>query len=127
MSRRTGLAVAWSVLILVACSIPGSELPDSALLSHDKVGHFALFFGFGWLWLRVAPGRVGTVLAAGIGYAIGSEAWQAALPLNRSGDVYDVVADVAGLLAGLAVRVWQTRGRSGAASGPGNDPARRVS
>lgn len=108
---RLALAALWTAAILAACSIPGPELQETNLpLSHDKWAHAALFFGFGWLWLRAFPDRLGAVAAAGAAFAAFTEVWQSALPIGRSGDVYDVLADVAGLaLAVGAWHVWRRR------------------
>lgn len=116
MTRPTALALGWSLVILVACSVPGNEIPDAALLSFDKVGHVLLFLGFGWLWMRAVPDRLGVVVIAGAVYAIGTEVWQAMLPLNRSGDPYDAIADGVGLGLGVAFGAWANRRRAAASA-----------
>ncbi|MEM1117291.1 MAG: VanZ family protein [Bacteroidota bacterium] len=105
MSRRTGLAVAWSALILAACSIPGDAFGEyeSILFSFDKLGHLVLFLVFAVLWARAVPGRLGAIALGGVAFAFGSEAWQTLLPFDRAGDLLDVLADVVGLGIGL---VW---------------------
>ena len=104
----TRLAIAWTVAILVACSLPGSSIPDSPVLplSIDKWVHAVMFLGFGSLWLTALPGRGWAVFAAGVAYAVAIEVWQAALPVGRSGDPYDALADVVGLMIGLALAAW---------------------
>jgi VanZ family protein len=106
--RRT-LAIAWSLAILVACSIPGDDLPNVDLpLGPDKWVHAGLFFVLGALWLW-AGARPRTVLLGGLAFAVGTELWQTALPIGRSGDPYDALADAAGLL--LALGLWTYRQR----------------
>ena len=102
------LALLWTLLIAVACAIPGDRLPPTAILTYDKVGHFGLFVGFGFLWALALAGpagrRAGRVFAAGVAYAVFTEVAQQTVPfINRSGDPFDALADVAGLAAGLAL------------------------
>ena len=122
MSRPTGLALTWSLAILAACSIPGDAFGEyeSLLFSFDKLGHLGLFAVFGVLWMRALPGRPGTVLLGGIAFAFASEGWQTLLPFDRAGDLLDVLADVAGLLLGLALATWGPPSLRRAASGPSN-------
>lgn len=119
---RLGAALAWSAVILAACSIPGDAFGEyeSLLFSFDKLGHLALFLVWGILWLRVAPERLGAVLAGGVGFAFASEGWQTLLPFDRAGDLLDVAADVAGLLLGLAWGAFAGRRGRRSASGPSN-------
>lgn len=101
-------------MILALCSVPGPSLPDAEILSFDKVGHFGMFFIGVLLWLWTWPHHTGWVLAAGIAFSAGTEVYQGLVPfLGRSPDVFDVVADVAGLLAGFGGMVWvQARGHA---------------
>ena len=107
------LALAWTLLILALCSIPGDSLPESELFSYDKLGHAGAFAIFAWLWLRAAtPDRTAWVLAGGVAFAIGTELYQGLLPFGRLADPLDALADLVGLLAGfLAYRLW-TRWRA---------------
>ena len=109
MSRR--LAIAWTVLIVAACTVPGNQVPEVELrlVSPDKLVHVGMFLLFGWLWVRAAPSRAGAVVAGGVALAVGIEVWQAALPINRFGDPYDVVADLVGLAIGVALGLWLQR------------------
>ena len=103
-------AVLWSLAVLAACSVPGPDLPDvgDVVLGTDKWAHALLFAGVGWLWLRAYPGKAWAVALGGTAYGIAIEGWQAALPIGRSGDPLDVVADVVGLAAGIAAARWRT-------------------
>lgn len=102
-STRIALALGWVAVVLVLCLIPGQEVPDSRLFEMDKLGHFGMFFVGGLLALWAWPERVGAVVAAGLAMAVLTEGLQGLLPIGRSADVLDAVADVAGLLAGLGL------------------------
>ena len=102
MRQRRTLAALWTLAILAACSVPGGLVPDVRILSMDKVVHVALFFGFGVLW-RCAGASKSTVALAGLGFAVFIEAWQHLLPLQRSADPFDALADLVGLGLALAV------------------------
>ncbi len=119
------LAVLWTVAILVACTVPGSGLPDSDFLpfGQDKWAHAGLFFGFGWLWVRALPARPWLVVLAGVGYAVATELWQASLPTGRSGEVLDALADVLGLALGIAAGLWTLRQREGSPTFRADVPA----
>ncbi len=118
MNRAYVLAIGWTLGILAACSIPGSDLPDLNLdlLRLDKVVHFLLFLGLGWLWLRAVPRthryRFALVIGLGTLYAVGTEVYQGLLPWDRTPDPMDAVANMAGLLTAAGVQRWIER-RSG--------------
>jgi VanZ family protein len=101
---------AFAVVVLVSLAVlfaPGSEVP-SAPPGVDKLVHGALFLGLALTGLWAGIGR--SVLGAGlIGYAAVSEVIQGLAPLNRSASVADWLADVVGVLLGLAVWVWARR------------------
>ena len=80
-------------------SVPGLDKLVHALL-------FLLLAGTAALRLGATP----LVLTLVLAYAAGSEAVQAVLLAERSGDVWDVLADAVGALAG-----WQLVRRRGAA------------
>lgn len=100
------LAVLWTVTIVVGCLIPGNGLPSLEILSYDKVIHVLLFVGFGWLWTTAFPRQAVLVLISGIALGIAIEVAQGALPINRSPDVFDAIADVVGLLIGMTAGRW---------------------
>lgn len=115
-SRSTRwLAVAWTLAILAACSIPGRSIPDVALFSFDKLAHFVLFAGFGWLWMAALPGslrrRTAGVALAGIAFGILTEFYQGLLPFEREPDPYDALADAAGVLCAVLLFAWRGRRR----------------
>ncbi len=104
------LSLGWALLIVALCSIPGSQLQNATLLSLDKVGHFGMFFVGALLWTW--PYRTGRVLAAGVALSVGTELYQGLAPfLGRRPDVFDVVADIVGLLAAFGLLLWFERRR----------------
>jgi VanZ family protein len=113
MSKRT-LAVLWTVGILAACTVPGEYIPNVPVLSPDKIVHFLFFAGFGWLWTRAFPGRPWLVLAGGLAFGIFIEIWQQTMPIGRRAEVWDVVADMVGLIFILLVIQLIQRRRSDA-------------
>ena len=96
-------AVGWTVAIFIGCSIPGDGLPH-AFTRSDKVMHLGIFMLFSILW-RLAGYGVWRVLLAGALYGFLIEVWQGVMPLKRSFDMYDALADTVGALLGIAI-VW---------------------
>lgn len=101
-------AVGWTLLILALCTVPGKELPEINIISIDKIGHFGIFAGFGWLWMRAYPlsdlaRRSRYVLLGGLAYAVLTEIYQGVMPFGREADLWDAAANAAGLLAGVGI------------------------
>ncbi len=111
----TRWAVAWTVAIFVACSIPGAQVQPPELLPFavDKWVHVGMFVGFGALWTWARPDRVWEVLVAGIAFGIGIEIWQGLLPIDRFPEALDAVADVVGLGLGIGLAVVLRRRSAG--------------
>lgn len=104
--RAKYAAVMWTLLIFIACFIPGNEIPDIHVPLADKWVHFILFGGFTFLWLLVSPGIQRNKfffisLTGGIfGWLI--EELQGLLSfLGRAKDLYDIYADALGALLGV--------------------------
>ncbi len=49
------VAVVWTMLIFIACLIPGNEVPDIHIPFADKWVHFLIFAGFSFFWLCTVP------------------------------------------------------------------------
>lgn len=113
MPDRVGGAGAAFVLVAVLSLYvlfwPDPEGSGLRVPGADKVVH-AVLFGLLAGTARLRFGPAGQVLAAVLGYAAVSEVVQAVLLRGRSGDLLDLVADVAGALAG-----WLLAGRWAAA------------
>jgi VanZ family protein len=94
-------AITWTILIFVACSWPGSNLPESPTVGFDKIVHVGIFAGLAVLWLLRYPDQSTLVVLTSIAYGILIEIYQNYMPINRSFDWWDILADSAGVLVGF--------------------------
>jgi len=103
----------WTALILLLTLLPGNFIPVPRgfwlLYSPDKLAHLGLFAVLGFLimsgMVKQFPGisrrsYYATAMAAGMLVAVATEMLQAVLPTGRDGNLYDGIADVAGIVAG---------------------------
>jgi VanZ family protein len=100
--RRIVLAVAYAALVWAACSIPGDSLPMSILWSWDKFWHLLAFALLAVLWGRAGYG-IAAIAIAGFAYGGAIEVWQQFAPIGRYFDPLDLLANAAGLTAGLVL------------------------
>ena len=111
--RQNLLAIIWSIVIIILCSIPGQKFPDTSFLEipHlDKVIHFGLYFilatvtikGFHnqdkVLGLSSSPFLCTVVYSISLGILI--EILQHYFIPFRQGDAYDVFANAGGSITG---------------------------
>lgn len=104
------LAISWTILIFIGCSMPGKELPKLGLFDHfDKLVHFTFFAVFFVLWYLSFLSSTRTaiiIISLAILYGFGIEFYQKHFVAGRSFDVWDGVADTLGALCGwLMVKV----------------------
>lgn len=105
MNRRRWLApIAWTVVILVLTSLPGSRIPSVAVPGVDKIVHFVLYGVLGLLIAR-ALDRRGVARAALLAILIGAsfgavDEWHQRFIAGRSPSAADWAADVAGAAVG---------------------------
>lgn len=93
-----------SLLIIVAVLVPGENLPDVSIGGYDKLVHLAMFLG----WALAVQYDFGTkpasrrfvFLITGLLFSILTEVLQIVIE-GRSFDIYDMMADTAGLIIGL--------------------------
>ncbi len=113
--RRLWPAVVWALFILVLTGVPGGYFPEVVSfwewLSPDKVIHIFIFgvqmvlllFAFNKQYLagknRLTYSTVLTSIV--ILFALSTEVLQAYVFIGRNGNVYDFIADVVGVGAGL--------------------------
>jgi hypothetical protein len=130
-------AILWTTLILIGTLLPARSLPETGsgsgfslldLPYFDKAVHFALFFGFGVLWILATGAQSrARVLIAGLALAVLTELLQTIPAIGREAGWEDVAADALGLALALLVaprlaesvsRVWGMRHQSAVASTP---------
>jgi hypothetical protein len=108
------LPVCWLLISTLLLTIPGSAFPKENWLDKlwvDKWVHIVIFGVMVWLWCRamplsgVAKNRLNGLFIffamLWFGYGIGMEFVQKHLVANRGFDVWDIVADGLGAIAGL--------------------------
>ncbi|WP_461090187.1 VanZ family protein [Spirosoma gilvum] len=98
------LAVIWTIIMLVGCLTPHKDIPTGLIAWNDKLLHVLIFAPFTLLWL-LAGFPAGRVLIAGILFGALIEALQYSLPINRSADWIDLLADSIGAAVGIGL-VW---------------------
>lgn len=107
-------AILWTFLILGACFVPGSEIPEVDVPLADKWVHMVLFGVFAFLWLCVKSSHalkrllVVCLITALFGYGV--ELLQGALHdlLGRTYSEADALADAIGGILGTAA-FWLTQ------------------
>lgn len=107
-------AILWIILILVVCTLPGNDIPSNSFLDKihfDKFVHFGLFGGI-VLFLSlgiykqkkyISPLTLVLLVIVAAGYGLAIEFIQKYWAIGRSFDMYDVVADTLGAIAGVWV------------------------
>ena len=104
ISRNPWIAILWTLLILLACSWPGKDIPEAPVAGFDKIVHSGLFVVWTVLWLLVYPSKSKQVIILGIVYGLGLEFYQQILPFDRTFDWWDAVADSVGVLLGYGFK-----------------------
>jgi VanZ family protein len=109
--KASWMAPAWTFLIIVLLTIPGSSIPSTGLFEFDKFAHAGLFFVLTVLWLAALANRnaskaIGIVFVIVL-FSFLSEWYQQLLPFDRTADVFDAIADTVGALLGLSF--WGVR------------------
>lgn len=106
-------ALAWTILIVIGCSLPGSAVPKVPIFPHfDKLVHFIFFFVFTMFWSTYfSYKRKSTmyiiILACILGWQI--ELYQKYFVIGRSFDLYDILADALGAMAFLGIITYLKR------------------
>jgi VanZ family protein len=113
---RMTLLTGWCLVILVLTLIPGNKLPDlekiHLLTSIDLWVHGSLFLVFSILFMRAFTRKLPDLsfskvvlraIFSGIVFGSLTEFLQLVIPVNRNASLFDLMADVFGLTAGLAI------------------------
>ncbi|KAH6847312.1 hypothetical protein B0I37DRAFT_141859 [Chaetomium sp. MPI-CAGE-AT-0009] len=116
MRIRLPFAGVFTLLLLLAgyAGLSSLQIDSTTVPINDKVLHLATFFlltvAFYWVVDTTRRRTVHlTLVVCGAGLAVGSEFLQAVLPNGRSFDLFDVVANVVGVAAALALCSWYHR------------------
>jgi VanZ family protein len=99
------LPIVVSALILIAVLLPGSKLPEVGWFGFDKIVHFGMFATWAVaVRYDLSPKnfRFYLVFLSGVFFSLTTEVLQI-LVEGRSFDVYDILADSIGVIAGLLV------------------------
>ena len=111
MFTRARLAWSWTALILLACWTPKAYMgrveagPRPFFIPNlDKLVHLGIFFGFAYLWMGIGSSkdRAWWVLAAGLLLTVATELGQMIPFVNRDATVGDGLADMGGVVLGIA-------------------------
>jgi hypothetical protein len=103
ISGKSWLGWIWTLLILVACTWPGKDIPAAPVVGFDKVVHSSLFTVWTILWLLIYPQKSRSIVLLGMAYGLGLEFYQQLLPFDRTFDWWDAVADAVGVLIGYGI------------------------
>jgi len=106
--------IIWAIIIFVLCSMPGDSLPQTSMVQiphFDKMVHFGLFFVMGILLIselryqtKLGTYHIATVVFVVVAVYGGTiEILQEHFFINRSGDFWDLCADVTGGLCSVAM------------------------
>jgi VanZ family protein len=121
--RYNWIGIAWAIFILVVCIIPVPDIPAPPKLNADKLFHaavyaflaFVLASGFYRQYRFPSLGRhaVKSAFLFAMFYGAFIELVQGALPY-RSMDIFDLLANTAGALAGSLIYYFLFRPRKNA-------------
>lgn len=124
--HKNKLGIFWTLLILTVCLMPGDNLPGSSFLSFigaDKLIHTTLY-----LVLMVLVGRgLATYFSSSYSRSriiviaflyclflgIGIELVQSVFVAGRSGDFFDVLANITGASIGIVIVIAQLKRKTG--------------
>lgn len=114
--RHNLLAIIWSIIIIILCSIPGQEFPDASFIDiphFDKIVHFGLYFILSILSIKglnkqsqinfVKQYPYSFIVIYAIILGISLELLQHYYIPFRSGDYLDMLANFTGTLSGTLV------------------------
>jgi glycopeptide antibiotics resistance protein len=107
-------AIIWIVLIMVLCTLPGKDIPSNSFFEFvhfDKIVHFGLFggivlflaLGIYWQKKHISPLTLLILVICAASYGLAIEFIQKYWAIGRSFDIYDVMADTLGAIAGVWV------------------------
>lgn len=104
-------AIVWAIIMLILMFIPSEDLPDTSqyalFYGFDKVVHLGIFYvltallywesGMKSNWRAKKPITIVKVMVSTIAFGVLSEIGQQYFTKSRSGDKWDLFADVLGI------------------------------
>lgn len=107
---RRGIAMLYLSAIVVISLMPARDLPHIAIFpSFDKLAHFSMYFGLSFLacWSldlsRIRMGPIYLLLAGVFMWGVLMEILQRTMHNGRNFDFKDMIANLAGALAGIVI------------------------
>ena len=120
--NKNRLGIAWTLLTIVVCLMPGNNLPGSSFLSFigvDKLIHATLYLVLMLLvgkglakYFRSSYSRNRIIVIAFLYclfLGVGIEFMQSVFVAGRLGDIFDVLANVIGSSIGILVMIAQSK------------------
>lgn len=93
-----------TVGVLALTLVPSEFVGGQRIMSYDKIGHVLMFgswtFALGLYHhiIRKAPTKLWAIFLIGVIFGLSVELLQHFLPVNRHGDIFDLLADTIGCL-----------------------------
>ncbi len=98
------LVLIWTGITIYLTLAPADYLPETKVFGYDKIGHFGIFGGWTFLsglfivyYLDRPDFETWKIWLYGVAFGAFIEFSQWALPVNRSAEVGDMVANVLGI------------------------------
>ncbi len=117
--KKYWLSIIWSIIIIIFCSLPSSNIPRNRIINipHlDKILHFGIYFILSLLILyetkiKTGKNKIVFILTAVFSFVLGLliEIEQQYLISSRTGDLYDLLADIIGAISGILFFVLLTK------------------
>lgn len=109
--------ILWAIVIFILCSIPGNDLPKTSMITiphFDKIVHFGMFFIMGiFLFAEISiqtklkrTSITSVILLVITIYGGIIEYLQQNYFTNRSGDYWDLIADILGGIIAIILYPW---------------------
>jgi VanZ family protein len=102
--------LAWTAMVVYLTLSPSDFLPETSLLGYDKLGHFGMFGGWTGLigllvvfYMRRESSSLWPIWVAGMLFSLAIELAQWGLPLGRSAEWADMVANALGCTAATGI------------------------
>ena len=104
------LSIAWGLLILILCLLPGKDIPSLTIFEYDKVVHFLIYvvlaflMYYGWkkqnAFLLLHKQTLLKILLITSAYGFLVEVLQELLTTDRHFDIFDALANSLGAVGG---------------------------